>query len=190
MGKYRGRGFFELKKKYDNCVKDKIIRIINAQKKTAESHLPPCDSVIQQLRKGNTPGSGNTTIPFILYCKDGKPFIGSGVFQAPMGKKSENLFGSAETPILRAKHFVKDSDCCLKVELLLPVTEKCRVLMPESKCCNKTIAPFFPADDPVIGFQATGICITIEVDKFIGITCLDPITPMHTGECPVSHSFC
>mgnify|MGYP001314937767 CR=1 FL=1 len=190
MGKYRGRGFFEQEKKSDDCVKDTINRIIHAQKKAAETHSSACDSAIQQLRKGNRTGTGNTTIPFILYSEDAKPFIGSGVFQAPMGKKSENLFGSAETPILRAKHFVKDSDCCLKAELMLPVTEKCSVLMPESECCSKTIAPFFPADDPVIGFQATGICITIEVDKFIGITCLDPITPIQTNESPVSHSFC
>ncbi|MFA1820910.1 CotY/CotZ family spore coat protein [Virgibacillus oceani] len=189
MGKTRCREFLEPKKKSEDCVKNIITRIIKVQDEAMEdSCFSACDSAIQQLRKGNSLGPVNTTIPFILYCEDCKPFMGSGVFQAPMGKKSGNFFGSAETPILRAKHFVKDSDCCIRVELLLPITEKCRVLMPEIDCCSNTIAPFFSIDDPVTGFQETGICITIDVEKFIGITCLDPITPIQTGESPSSHS--
>jgi spore coat protein Z len=60
--------------------------------------------------------------------------------------------------------------------------------MQGTECCSNTILPFFPTDDPVIGFQATGICIFIKVEKIIGITCLDPITPLQTDDSLGSHS--
>lgn len=111
----------------DDCVCNVIRRIVEVQDEVGGNNSSSgCDRSIQQLlskRTGNDLGSGNTTIPFILYC-DGtcEPFVGSGVFQASNGANRGTFFGCVETPIFRAKHFVKGSDCCVRLELLVPVT--------------------------------------------------------------------
>lgn len=163
-----------------DCVCDVVKRIATAQDEQEDNSCSTsCNQSIQQLRGvGNAfGGPRNNTIPFILYCHGScDPFIGSGVFQAPKGKKG-SFFGSVETPVFRVKKFAGNGDCCAKLELLLPVTKKCGVYMPQ---INKTdtISAFFPEDDPVCDFQATGICLTVDLSDFIGITCLDPIRPL------------
>ncbi|HLR66617.1 CotY/CotZ family spore coat protein [Virgibacillus alimentarius] len=179
----------ESKEKPEECVKDVIRRIVKVQEEAEDRCATSCENSIRQLRKPSAVNPSHTTIPFILYCADTcKPFMGSGVFQAPLDKKEDTFFGSIETPIFRAKRFVKGSDNCLQLELLLPVTESRDILMPELEDDSGTIAPFFPTDDLVIDFQATGICIIVNLDHFLGITCLDPITPIPFEEAPESHN--
>lgn len=202
MGKYYKRYYDKprteekaepIRDSVDDCVTDTIRRIIKAQDEVREDCcVSSCESSIKQLKKSrNDLSPQNTTIPFILYCNSScKPFIGSGVFQAPMGNPSRNrnFFGSVETPIFRAKSFAKDSENCVKLELLLPVTDECGLLMPALDGCGcGTISQFFPTDDPVTGFQATGICITVNLNKFLAVTCLDPITPIPVNEGPATH---
>src|SRR5690625_2655412 len=114
----------------DDCVCDVVRKIIKAQDKVVDNGcLTGCDRSIQQLRgKGNGLAPQNTTIPVILYCAGTcEPFVGNGVFQAPATKKREKFFGCVETPVFRAIQFVKNSDCCVKFELLLPVSDGCEV---------------------------------------------------------------
>ena len=121
-------------------------------------------------------------IPFILYCGGTcEPFVGSGVFQASNGANRGTFFGCVETPIFRAKHFVKGSDCCVRLELLVPVTDKCDVAVCQMDSVS-AVCPFFPTDDPITDFQATGICVTVNLKDFNAITCLDPITPIRANE--------
>ena len=183
-----------IKDPVDDCVKNTIRKIIEAQDQVREDCCySSCENSINQLRrprKNHKPQ--NTTIPFILYCDSScNPFIGSGVFQAKYGDRrgqNRNFFGSVETPIFRAKGYTKGSDDCVNLELLLPVTDECGLVMPETDgCCCGSISQFFPTDDPVTGFQATGICITVNLNKFLAITCLDPITPVPVNEDHTTH---
>ncbi|MFC3039961.1 CotY/CotZ family spore coat protein [Virgibacillus xinjiangensis] len=170
---------------YDShCICDVVKEIVKAQKEIEEDYgSGDCYSSIQQLR-GAAHGPRNTTIPFLLYNQGSdKPFKGAGVFRAPMSKRKDHFFGSVESPIFRARKF--SDKCCVNLELLLPVTEKCNVLMPD-KHHSDNISSYFPTDDRVIDFQATGICITVDLENFTGITCLDPVTPIPADETPES----
>lgn len=184
MSSYKNRTKYEQKDCSNDCVSDVVRQIVDAQDEITDNGCDSsCNSAIQQLRRGrNGHEHINTTIPFILYCAgDCEPFFGSGVFKAPRRDGGETFFGSVESPIFRAKQFVKGSNNCVKLELLLPVTD-CEILMTKTEDCNSALSHFFPADDPVTGFQATGICITVDLNNFLGITCLDPIAPIPVNE--------
>ncbi|ASK61092.1 hypothetical protein CFK37_02205 [Virgibacillus phasianinus] len=162
----------------DDCLSNEVRNIIKAQNEMFNDGCASCDRSIQQLRGKETKlGPLNNTIPFILYCAGTcEPFIGSGVFKASEeDTDGKAFFGCVETPIFRAKQFVKNSDCCVKLELLLPVSDGCEV-----RSCDDVskICPFFPEDDPITDFIATGICLTVNLRHFLGITCLDPICPI------------
>ncbi|GAA0604054.1 exosporium assembly protein ExsY [Virgibacillus siamensis] len=188
MSCYKNRRMHEQKHSYNDCVCDVVRKIVEAQDEVEENGCcGSCDSAVQQLRKGR-PNNGpvNTTVPFILYCAgDCEPFFGSGVFKSPGYYNREAFYGCVESPIFRAKQFVRGSNCCVKLELLLPVTD-CEIIMTKVEDCNSAISHYFPADDPVTGFQATGICITVDLNNFTGITCLDPITPIPVNDFVVS----
>lgn len=166
----------------NDCVCSVVKNIVNVQDEADDDCSLSCGTFIQQLKGGgNETDTRHTTIPFMLYCGGAcEPFIGNGVFQAPKGKRG-TFFGCVETPVFRAKRFVKDSDCCVILELLLPVNEYCESKQPPIDTHNK-VCSFFPGDDPVTDFQATGICLTVDLEKFIAITCLDPITPLPANE--------
>ncbi|ASN04421.1 CotY/CotZ family spore coat protein [Virgibacillus necropolis] len=177
MGCYKEGEMIKPKHSSDDCVCDVVRNIVKAQDQVADNICSSsCYRSIQQLRgKGN--GLQNTTIPFILYCSGTcKPFIGSGVFQAPLDTNAETFFGCIETPIFRAKQFVENNDCCVKLELLLPISEGYQVKSYHMDNVSK-VCSFFSEDDPVTDFMATGICLTVNLEHFLGITCLDPIIP-------------
>lgn len=179
----RKREQVKSEKKSDDCVCNVVKRIVSAQDEVRGNDCySGCDRSIQQLRSrrgGNDLGPANTTIPFILYCGC-EPFIGSGVFQTSNGT-NRGCFGCVETPIFRAKQFVKGSDCCVRLELLVPITDDCDVPVCQLDSVSD-VCPFFPTDDPITDFQATGICITVDLEDFNAITCLDPITPIPANE--------
>lgn len=192
MSKYRCRENTKCEKGSQDCVCSVVKRIVDKQDLVGDNGndcSTGCDRSIHQLLAGNT-GPVNTTIPFILYC-DGtcEAFVGSGVFQAASGAHSGSFFGCVESPIFRAKQFVKGSDCCVRLELLLPVAGDCAVpVCPVDNAGN--VCPFFPTEDPITDFQATGICITVDLKHFVGITCLDPITPLPASEFyPVARKY-
>lgn len=180
MKYYKNREITKPEHTSDDCVCDVVSKIIQAQDEVVDNGCSTsCDRSIQQLRgKGNGSGPQNTTIPFILYCGGTcEPFVGSGVFQAPVDKNGETFFGCVETPVFRAIKFVKNSDCCVKLELLLPVSDGCEIKSHNTDNVSK-VCPFFPEDNPVTDFVSTGICLTVNLEHFMGITCLNPITPI------------
>lgn len=163
----------------DSCVCDVVKKIVMAQDEVMNDCSTCCEQSIRELQgKGNRMGHKNTTIPFILYAKGtSEPFIGSGIFKTPGNKHKESFFGCIETPVFRAKRFIKNSDCCVTLELLLPASDDCEIKYHQ--CDNNgRVCSFFPENDPVTDFIATGICLTVDLDHFVGITCLDPIDPI------------
>ncbi|MDC3415270.1 CotY/CotZ family spore coat protein [Terrihalobacillus insolitus] len=169
----------------EECVCDVVREIVRAQDAVINNNdccTASCENSIRDLLSPSQVGNVNTTIPFILYCKDCDPFIGSGVFQGELGESGNTFFGCVETPIFRAKKFVEGSDCCVKLELLLPVTEGGSTPGPTESGVSD-VCKFFPGRS-IRDFQATGICLTVDLNCFCGITCLDPITPIPASQFP------
>lgn len=148
-----------------HCVRDILKEIVRVQNEVAALDNCCDTSCERSIRDLLSPASenGNTTIPFLLYCKDCKPFFASG-----LKAKNGNGYYCIETPVFKAKKFVDDN--CVKLELLKPVSSH-----PHWKHCDKKSV--CDALHHVESFQSTGICTTVDVSCFCGITCLDPITP-------------
>ena len=180
MRNYKCKSNFQQKKTTDHCVCDIIKNIVDAQDKIGKNGcFSGCDKSIHQLQKsGNNTRPVHTTIPFILYCGETcEPFIGSGIFTIPKGSHGKESFGCVESPIFRAKSFVKGSNCCVRLELLVPIPDGCKTSAAPADTVS-TVCPFFPTDEPITDFQASGICLTVNLENFSAITCLDPITPI------------
>lgn len=173
--------------KEEDCIKNVIKRIIKAQDKAIDDCAVSCESSIQQLLRGHDETElkpAHTTIPFVLFCSHTcRPFIGSGIFQSPPDQADCTFFGCVESPVFRAKRFVDNSDHCVSLELLLPVTDDCDVPGAATDS-HENICSFFPKNDPVTDFMATGICLTVDLNSFNAITCLNPITPIPSSEFP------
>lgn len=178
-----------------NCVQGTIQQIINAQRKVEKQGLATCStscerSIADLLSPGTTVTSPFTTIPFMLICKNScKYFIGQGITQT--ATNDSTVFECLMTPVFKAKSFIKGSNNCVRLELLLPVSNGnnndgnsdngnengesgFQVAQIEN---NGGCIPCDFFSDEVTGFQKTGVCITVDVNSFSGITCLDPITP-------------
>lgn len=178
--------------RHDNCVCNKVREIVIAQNEVAGNSsnngrcATSCDRSIADLlsppNNDNGNMNGNTTIPFALYCKGAcGPFVGSGVYQATNGSNG-NYFGCAETPIFRAIGFEDEGNCCVSLELLLPATEDGATPGPQGEG-DSSICPFFP-NQAITDFQATGVCITVDLNNFHSITCLDPVKPLPASNFP------
>jgi len=161
-----------------NCVVDTVRRILEAQRKAAKDLARGCTiscerSIEDLLSPGVTmPVSRNTTVPFILFTgKGGKPFIGSGF--VPVTDNDTTTFQCLESPVFKVRGFERNSKYCVKLELLTPVADDNGDTGTFTDCSlcsayeNMTIT----------NFQETGLCITVDLRCFCGITCLDPITP-------------
>ncbi len=164
----------------ENCVCEVVEKIVEAQNKVAQE-ATNCDiSCHQSIRDLLSPTreNENTTIPFILYCKEGcKPFIASGVHKQPIeGFPHDKYYACVETPVLRAKQFTKKGRCCVKVELLRPVNANGRPVADK----GKDLCDFFHEKTPykTIQFRETGICLTLDLKDFVGISCLDATRPL------------
>ena len=155
--------------KGSRCVKDVLKEIIRAQNEVADRDHGCSTSCERSIRDLLSPaganGNGDTTVPFTLYCKDCKPFFASG-----LRKKTGPGYYCIETPVFRAVKFVDDH--CVKLELLKPVPQYSHYSW--KKKCDKSVCDVL---DHVEYFESTGICTTVDVNCFCGITCLDTITP-------------
>ncbi|WP_284140805.1 MULTISPECIES: CotY/CotZ family spore coat protein [unclassified Virgibacillus] len=164
-----------------HCVCSTVHKIVAAQdKKAAEGHhcRASCENSIKQLLSPRKNNNDKTIIPFILYCKYScKPFIASGIFKHPIyNYPKHSYYGCLETPVLKAKKFIKGTHCCVQVELLQPVNANgLPVADGGDKLCD-----FFCHKTPykTIQFRETGICLTIDLEDYSSIQCLDPITPL------------
>jgi len=161
----------------NECVCEKVREIVKAQD-AVDDHC--CDSSCEQsINDLLSPAGGNgtaTTVPFTLLCKGTcEYFIGRGIFQGNGGSEG-TFFGCVESPVFRAKSFTDEDECCVKLELLLPVTEGGGMPGPKDDLCG-----FFPGKS-IKDFQATGICFTVDLNCFCGIQCLPAITPRSASE--------
>ncbi|CDQ20503.1 spore coat protein Z [Halobacillus karajensis] len=171
-----------------SCVRDVIAEIIKAQDEVAGMMDNGCCDVscersIRDLLSPTANVPSNTTVPFILNCKDCKPFIGSGVISRPLNGGGTFL-DCLQSPIFRAKKFVDNDKYegygdhesnCVKLELLIPVTMGGSQPGPSGK--GKQVCDYFPGNS-IRNLRATGVCITVDLDCFCSITCLEPTTPL------------
>lgn len=181
-------GFYENSVEGSNCIQETIRKIIDAQDKVTSRDgdccTTSCKCSVHDLLSPEQEDMRTryTTIPFMLTCKKScQTFIGKGVYSDRNGDNSR-YFGCVATPILKAKKFVKGSENCVELELLLPATEGGSVVIPDADDQNDVCA-YFP-NEAINNFQATGICITVDLHSFTGITCLDPVTPFSSNNFP------
>lgn len=169
----------------DHCVRGTIQQIVKAQRKAAERDTVTCStscerSINDLLSPKKESRRRHTTIPFMLICKSScKYFIGSGVVKRRVN--DERLFECLESPVFKARGFVKGSTNCVKLELLLPIYTNGENGEASSRQNSGDCSPcnFFSAENNggVCDFQETGVCLTVDLNGFTGITCLDPMTP-------------
>ncbi|SEA20758.1 spore coat protein Z [Thalassobacillus cyri] len=174
-------------KDFDNCVCETVREIIKAQDEVAGVGDDCCDTGCEQsIRDLLSPvgnGNGPTTIPFSLICKgDCEPFIGRSVVFREVGMSDNATFNCVETPIFRAKKFVDEDECCVQLELLVPVTQGQSTPGPG----GDDFCAYFPGNS-IRNFVASGLCITVDLDCFCGIACLDPVTPLPSSELPLGN---
>lgn len=174
-----------------DCITDIVRNIVKAQHRAVEAEedtcFTSCDRSVADLLTDFEPNRRRlrfNTIPFMLYCKHTcKPFIGTGVIRKYDSSSDRTEFKCIESPVFRVKNFVRGSDHCVLLEILKPVfyrTPGSGDSTGSSSCCQKNACSFFKYGD-VRNFKATGICITVDLNCFCGITCLDPITPIRAN---------
>lgn len=171
----------------DHCVTDIVKGIVKAQHQAVEAEedscFTGCDRSIADLLSpyaDNRERYRHNTIPFMLTCKRScRPFVGSGVHKVRRGE--HRFFDCVESPVFRAKSFVRNSDTCVRLELLLPVQDGGGHHHDGDKdkgCCSGqgSVCNYIPKNTH--NFRASGICITVDLNNFSGISCLSPITPL------------
>jgi len=180
---------------YHHCIKDTVRRIVKAQRKAVESDSVTCytsceqsiDDLLSPRPERRRPR--HTTIPFMLVCQDGCDYFKRNGFVKRRDGGRE-YFDCIQSPVFKARGFADGSDNCVKLELLLPI----RGGYPRSDADSGRKDDFdgkrsrptsgnmsspcdFFSGGRIYNFRETGVCITVDLDCFCGITCLDPITP-------------
>ncbi|TRM11278.1 spore coat protein [Lentibacillus cibarius] len=170
-----------------DCVCNIVREIIEAQDQVTNNNdgccTTSCEGSIQDLLRPemNNNNNGPDTVPFILYCEgDCNPFIASGVYRDVVAGTNATFFNCLQSPILRAKEFTDENECCVRLELLAPVNSAGDVTFDE----GEDVCGFFSEDtgERARGFIATGICITVDLNTFNGIQCLDAVTPLPSSQ--------
>lgn len=174
-----------------HCIIDLVRNIVKAQHRAVEAEedtcITSCDRSIADLLDDFEPNRRRlryNTIPFMLYCKEAcKPFVGSGMMRKH--RDGRGKFICKESPVFRVKNFVSGSNSCVLLELLEPIYEKGDGGAPSSggdgkDCGCGSVCGHFKGH--FSNFKATGICITVDLHCFCGITCLDPITPIRATQ--------
>lgn len=169
-----------------SCIRDIVRKIIDAQRKVAGvdavTCITSCEQSIEELLSPSHDSrpSRHTTIPVMLFDGCGKAFVGSGFVRSEAGNRRSHL-KCVDSPVFKVKGFAPNSNNCVRVEILLPVyahgsgegsgADDCHGSKGHGAC------KYFD-NKPIRNFRETGLCITIDLDCFCGITCLDPITPI------------
>jgi len=181
-------GFYDNSVEGSHCIQGTIRKIIDAQdeviSRDGDCCTTSCKCSINDLLSPEQEDTRTryTTIPFVLTCRNScRTFVGKGVY-SDLNADNTRFFGCVTTPILKAKRFVEGSENCVELELLLPVTEDGTIITPDADDQNDVCA-YFP-NEAINNFQATGICITVDLHGFTGITCLDPVTPLSSANFP------
>src|SRR5699024_9210180 len=149
-------GFYENSVEGSNCIQETIRKIIDAQDKVTSRDgdccTTSCKCSVHDLLSPEQEDMRTryTTIPFMLTCKKSR------------------YFGCVAISSLKANKFVKGSENCVELELLLSATVGGSVVIPDADDQNDVCA-YFP-NEAINNFQATGICITVDLHSFTGIT--------------------
>lgn len=178
----------------DGCVSDVVRKILDAQRKATDDDIYTCatscersiDDLLSPERHFHP--THYTTIPFMLFTKDCvKPFVGSG-FTSRRGSRGDRRgnFRCIESPVFKVKGFKRGSDNCVTLELLEPVQSHDHGHRDgesggegrhdHHSGCECSLCKGF-GNRHFDNFCYTGVCITVDLDCFCGISCLDPIRP-------------
>jgi hypothetical protein len=166
----------------DNCVCTVLRAIVDAQDKvspTGDSDcLVSCERSIEELLAGaQRPSNDLNTIPVILYCGDCAPFQGFGVKVKDHdngnggggqggNRGDDNKLECVSTFLFRVNSV--DDNCCAKLELLSTNHGKGKKNKDNDLCEQLDNVKL----DEIEG---TDICITVDLNCFCAVTCLDPI---------------
>ncbi|RDW18285.1 spore coat protein [Oceanobacillus arenosus] len=141
-----------------SCVADILKEIVEAQNDIVENCCDTgCEQSINDLLGESEKGNGLDTVPIILYNRDGSPFKGFG---AP--KDHHKIGEIVASFIFRVKKVFDDN--CAVLELLLSDGETCGHDHLKD-----------PTDQSTKDLEATGICITVDLNCFCHVTCLPAI---------------
>ncbi|WP_066173978.1 CotY/CotZ family spore coat protein [Bacillus marinisedimentorum] len=156
--------------KGENCVCDKLREIASVQDSLLDDCCDvSCDRSIRDLL-GTSPVSDFNTVPFILFCKgDCKPFEGFGVKRERSG--GNTFLNCFQGFVFRVKSV--DDDCCAVIELLETSTAAPSA-SEGSKCNSSDPCDEFPGNS-IRSLEATGVCLTVDLNCFCGISCLPAV---------------
>lgn len=144
--------------KSGHCVADVLREIVAAQNNVVGDCCDSsCEQSIANLLGESSPVQSNLdTVPVLLYCKDCSPFKGYG---APF-----NDIGDVVGSFYFRVKSINERNCAV-LELL--------------RVENDPVAdPASPVQQFTSNLEATGICITVDVDCFCHITCLPAISAL------------
>lgn len=155
-------------KHYKNCVEEVLEAILYAQNKVADEDCKTsCKQSIEDLL-GEKKVKKNT-IPFLLYCGC-EPFKGTGVTTYSCHPRKEKV-KCIHTYLFKIKDLNKD---CAVLELLFFKSDLKDG--DKSKHCHHKHDACTQLDDKDLDdLVATGICITVDLSCFCGITCLPAV---------------
>jgi hypothetical protein len=159
-------------KHHDQCVCSVLKAIADAQDQVSpvtNNCEVSCERSIQELLNGVSPATATpNTIPVILYCKC-DPFLGTGVIQVTTGQGQNQVthLECIQSFVFRVSSV--NNQCCAVLELLQTVNANGHPINPCEDVCSQ-----FGTN--ARGFERTGICITVDLDCFCAVTCLEPVT--------------
>ena len=162
----------------DNCVCEVLRAVADAQDEVDVDNDcdVSCHKSIQELLAGaQTPTTDLDTIPLILYCGDCVPFEGFGT------RLRTNGGGPQRLDCFRSFFFrvtSVDDNCCAKIELLATRGDEGEGF--DTPC--RQIQTGGARNE----FFRTGICITVDLDCFCAVTCLDPVAALPLSSLPGS----
>ncbi|GAA0301444.1 spore coat protein Z [Gracilibacillus halotolerans] len=144
-----------------NCVADVLRLIADRQDDVEDQNCSvSCMRSINELVSPAITSNVNT-VPFILYGKDNTPFTGYGANVVSNGSPT---FDCVSTFIFRVSE-VSEDDSCAVLELLEIGTPVANTDNP----CDQI------GGEEVEDLSRTGICITVDLDCFCGVSCLPPV---------------
>lgn len=160
----------------DNCVCTVLRAIVDAQDQVSPTNdgdcLVSCERSIEELLAGARSVNGLNTIPVILYCGDCAPFQGFGVKVKDQenggGGGNNNKLECVSTFLFRVNSV--DDNCCAKLELLSTNNGG----GGKKNKGNEDICEQFD-NLKLDEIEGTDICITVDLNCFCAVTCLDPI---------------
>lgn len=171
----------EFKKAGANCVARVIREIVKAQNDVVNDVCcdVSCEQSISDLLGETENGNNLDTVPVILYCKGTcKPFKAYAVNEARYGGERVNdrpTLGDVESSFFFRPKSVTNDNCAV-LELL--IDDACDDNDEESGGHGKHKKkhdPKTPADQKVRNLEATGLCITVDLNCFCHVTCLPAI---------------